>query len=268
MVHLSRIQRPTLSSSAALIALSLLSVGAAAQETSVSFFDDFNTFDRVRWYASDGWSNGPHQNCGWADKRVTLNDGILEIAFGPGEMAGRSFTCGEIRTRTAYKYGTYEARLKTPAGSGLNAAFFTYTGPTMNQPHDEIDFEVLAKDTGEISTGTYVSGKSGLGTPGNGNGRLLELPYASDSDFIQYGFVWAPDTIRFYANGELIRTIDVPHEIPTHEQNVFFSLWGSDTMTDWMGPFEAPAQPIKMELDWFGYTAPGESCLFPQSITC
>ena len=269
MVDLSRTRRPTLLRSAALLLLSVLATASVtAQEAGASFFDDFDSFDRVRWYASDGWANGDHQNCGWADNRVKLNDGILEIGFGPGQVAGRSFSCGEIRTRKAYKYGTYEARLKTPAGSGLNAAFFTYTGPTMKQPHDEIDFEVLARDTSKVSTGTFVSGKSGLGTPGNGNGRLLDLPYASDSDFIQYAFVWAPESIKFYANGELIRTIDTPHEIPTHEQNIFFSLWGSDTLTEWLGPFEAPAQPIKMELDWFGYTAPGDSCTFPQSITC
>jgi len=268
MFDLSRNQRPILSSGAALLALSLLSIPGFAQEAGASFFDDFNELDRVRWYASDGWSNGAHQNCGWSDKRVTLNSGILEIAFGPGEMAGRSFTCGEIRTRKAYKYGTYEARLKTPAASGMNAAFFSYTGPTMNQPHDEIDFEILTRDTSKVSTGTYVSGKSGLGTPGNGNGRMLDLPHPSDSDFIQYGFVWSPKSIEFYADGELIRTIDTPHEIPTHEQNVFFSLWGSDTLTEWMGPFVAPAAPVSMQLDWFGYTAPGESCLFPQSITC
>ncbi|WP_240232134.1 family 16 glycosylhydrolase [Devosia lacusdianchii] len=258
----------TLLSSAALLVLSALPAAAQTQQAGASFFDDFDRFDRVRWYASDGWANGTHQNCGWADNRVKLNNGILEIGFGPGQMAGRNYTCGEIRTRTAFKYGTYEARLKTPAGSGLNAAFFTYTGPTMKQPHDEIDFEVLARDTSKVSTGTFVNGKSGLGTPGNGAGRLLDLPHAADSDFIHYAFVWAPESIKFYADGELIRTMDAPHEIPTHEQNVFFSLWGSDTLTDWMGPFEPPAAPLKMELDWFGYTAPGEACLFPQSITC
>jgi endo-1,3-1,4-beta-glycanase ExoK len=56
--------------------------------------------------------------------------------------------------------------------------------------------------------------------------------------------------------------------IPTNPQRVFFSLWGSDTLTDWMGPFVAPAGPIAMEVDWVAFTAQGEACAFPESVLC
>ncbi len=42
--------------------------------------------------------------------------------------------------------------MKAATGSGLNSAFFTYIGPTDKKPHDEIDFEVLGKNTGKVQT--------------------------------------------------------------------------------------------------------------------
>jgi hypothetical protein len=46
-----------------------------------------------------------------------------------------------------YGYGTYEVRMRTGRGSGLNAAFFTYIGPVHDRAHHEIDIEVLLRDT-------------------------------------------------------------------------------------------------------------------------
>lgn len=237
---------------------------AMAQAT--SFFDDFNSLDSQRWYVSDGWANGAHQNCAWSAGQVKVIDGMLNVGFAPGQAAGRAYQCGEIQTRQAHGYGTYEARLKTPAGSGLNAAFFTYIGPQQQKPHDEIDFEILMKDTSAMQTTTFVNGKSGDGKVGSGQDH--KLPYPSDSDFTDYAMTWAPDKIEFFVNGELIRTMTEPSVIPTNPQRIFFSLWGTDTLTDWMGPFEAPAGPIAMQVDWVGFTAPGESCVFPQSVLC
>lgn len=233
-----------------------------------SFFDNFDKLDSKRWYASDGWSNGSFTNCGWVGSQVTVKNGILNVGFAKGTASGKPYSCGEIRTRQEFSYGTYEARLKTPKGSGLNAAFFTYTGPTMNRPHDEIDYETLIKDTSQTTTTTFVNNKSGDGTPGHGNGMHLALPYPSDSDFLDMAFIWTADRLDFYINRKLVRSITARNEIPTSPQNIFFSLWGSDTSKDWLGAFEDPGKPIAMQVDWFGYTVPGETCTFPDSILC
>ena len=252
--------------SAAPLLASLLLLPAVAMAQSASFRDTFDSLSTQRWYVSDGWSNGAHQNCTWSAGQVKAANGVLKVGFAPVPKGGRQYSCGEIQTRQAYGYGTYEARLKTPAGSGLNAAFFTYIGPQQGKPHDEIDFEVLLKNTSIVETTTFVNGKSGDGKVGAGQKHTL--PYPSDSDFINYAFTWEPGELRYYINGELVRTISDPVMIPTNPQRVFFSLWGSDTLTEWMGPMAAVTAPIAMEVDWVAFTAQGEACAFPESVLC
>jgi endo-1,3-1,4-beta-glycanase ExoK len=140
----------------------LLLLPAAAMAQSASFRDTFDSLSTQRWYVSDGWSNGAHQNCTWSASQVKAANGVLRVGFAPVPKGARQYSCGEIQTRLAYGYGTYEARLKTPGGSGLNGAFFTYIGPQQGKPHDEIDFEVLLKDTSIVETTTFVNGKRAM----------------------------------------------------------------------------------------------------------
>ena len=243
-----------------------LSQCAPAFAQGTAFHDDFDTLDTGRWYVSDGWSNGAHQNCIWSTDQAKVAGGQLNVGFAPKPKGDRQYRCGEIQTKTAYGYGTYETRMKTPAGSGLNAAFFTYIGPQQSKPHDEIDFEVLLANTAQVDTTTFVKGKSGDGTTGSGQSH--PLPGPSDADFITYAFTWEKDRIRFYIDGELVRTMDDPKTIPTNPQRIFFSLWGSDTLTDWMGSFTPVTTPIALEVDWVAFTPLGEACAFDKSILC
>ncbi|WP_201776052.1 family 16 glycosylhydrolase [Devosia geojensis] len=239
---------------------------ATAQGTGATFFDGFDGLDLGRWYVADGWATGDYSNCTWMDDLVKAEDGLLNVGYAPVPYKERENSCGALQTRTAFGHGTFEARLKTPSGSGLNAAFFTYIGPTQGAPHDEIDFEVLLRNTGEVQTTTFVNGVSGDGEVGSGQHHAL--PYPSDSDFIQFAVTWAPDRIDYYINNELVRTMTEPHTIPTNPQRIFFSLWGTDTLTDWMGEFERPAEPIAMQVDWVAFTALGEECQFDESVLC
>ncbi|WP_375597139.1 family 16 glycosylhydrolase [Devosia sp. Naph2] len=245
-------------------AVALLASPAALGQD--SFFDDFDQFDRARWYVSDGWSNGTHQNCTWTRDQISVVDGSLRVAFSPIPAGERLFRCGEAQSHASLGYGTYEARIKTPSASGLNAAFFTYIGPVHGKQHDEIDFEILTKDTTTVHTTTFVNGVSGDGQ--QGGAMYPELPYPADEDFIDYAFVWAADRVDFYVNGELVRSITDPRQIPFTPQRVFFSLWGTDTLNEWMGPFVAPSEPIAMEVDYFAFTALGAPCQFPESVVC
>jgi len=226
-----------------------------------SFFDSFDTLNAGRWYVSDGWANGAHQNCAWSKDEISVRNSMLDVGFAKATGAdNRDYICGEVQTKTAFGYGTYEARLKTPKGSGLNAAFFSYIGPPKAATHDEIDFEVLLKDTSRVQTGGYAANK-GV------KSHTPELPKPSDTDFIDYAFVWGPGSLKYYIDGKLVQSVDDPTQVQTQPQRIYFSLWGSDKLTDWMGPFVDPGT-VSMQVDWVAYTAPGEKCLFPQSITC
>ena len=257
-----------LCSGAAFLLVALASLAAApipsrAQDmpSSPSFVDDFTSFDRERWYVSDGWTNGAHQNCTWSKSMVSLSDGMVALGFEKRKLKDREFACGEIQTKKRFGYGVYEARMKTDTGSGLNAAFFSYIGPADKQPWDEIDFEVLTKDTSKVQVNSYILGKPK-------NEKLAEVEGGADEAFNDYGFVWEKDRLRWYVNGKLVQEVTNPAELPTHSQKIFFSLWGSDTLTNWMGPFSDPGRKVTMQIDRVAFTALGDPCQFPESLAC
>jgi endo-1,3-1,4-beta-glycanase ExoK len=234
-----------------------------AQSPEVSgnaFHDQFDALDRNVWFTSDGWTNGPHQNCDWSKQAVKVSDGTLKLSFLPGDSAsGQGHLCGEIQTNAAYHHGTFEARIRSDAASGLNAAFFTYIGPVHKAPHDEIDVEILTRDTGRVSLNTFVNGKEQ-------NGTTVPVDPTTDQAFHTYAFTWEPGSIRWFLDGkEVHRAAD---NLPVTPQKIYFSHWGTETLVDWMGPFTTPTAPLIMEVDWVAFTPLGTACQFPESVLC
>lgn len=235
---------------------------ASENENGKSFVENFNSIDNSRWYISDGWANGDHQNCVWSKNQVGISNGILKLGFVKQAAKGRDYVCGEVQTKERFRYGAYEVRLKAVAGDGLNTGFFTYIGPVHKQPHDEIDFEVLGKDPATVQLNQYVDGKS------VGDGKLVDVPGGADKGFNDYAFVWEQDRIAWYVNGKLVGEATDPTKLPTHASKIYMSLWGSDTLSDWMGKFVDPGAPVAAEIDRVAFTAEGDACQFADSIVC
>jgi endo-1,3-1,4-beta-glycanase ExoK len=235
-----------------------------AEETakSKSFVENFDELNRKRWFVSDGWTNGDHQNCTWSKDQVSVSDGTVKLGFAKQSLKGRDYVCGEIQTNRRFGYGVYEARFKAAAGSGLNTGFFSYIGPVHKQPHDEIDFEVLGKDPSKVQLNQYVDGKS------VGGEKLVDVAGGANQGFNDYAFVWEKDRIRWYLNGELVHEETDPAKLPSHNSKIYLSLWGSDTLKSWMGAFADPGAPVTAEIDRVAFTAPGEKCQFPESVAC
>jgi endo-1,3-1,4-beta-glycanase ExoK len=240
----------------------LLSPAAYAQQGAAgqSFVENFDSLDRSVWYVSDGWNNGKHQNCTWSKKQVKAESGALQLTFTEGKTGERDFACGEIQTKARFGYGTYEVRMKSATGAGLNSAFFTYIGPTDKKPHDEIDFEVLGKNTGQVQLNQYVSAK------GN-NEKLVPVAGGADQGFNDYAFIWEENRLRYFVNGKLVHEVTDKAKIPQNPQKIFLSLWGTDTLKQWMGAFSYN-QPTSMTIDRVAFTAIGEECRFPESVLC
>jgi endo-1,3-1,4-beta-glycanase ExoK len=239
----------------------MIAAPASAIDPSTSFLDNFDHFSTKRWYVSDGWSNGDHQNCIWSKNLLKLKDGVLTLAFRKQKIKDREYACAEIQTKTPLGHGTYEARMKTGAGSGLNAAFFTYIGPHHKKPHDEIDFEVLLKDPSKVQLNVYKDAEGG-------NEKLVPVAGGADGGFNDYAFVWKENQIDWFVNGEHIYTVSDPAKLPTNEQRILFSIWGSDNMIDWLGQFADPREAAFLEIDRVAFTALGEPCQFEGSVAC
>ncbi|WP_109576676.1 glycoside hydrolase family 16 protein [Aminobacter sp. AP02] len=248
--------------SVALVGLLAATGGALAEDaTGKSFVDNFDSLSSSRWFVSDGWDNGKHQNCTWSKDQLKLADGKLILTFEKKPFKNRDYSCAEVQTKQRFGYGTYEARMKTGTGSGLNAAFFTYIGPVHKQPHDEIDFEVLTKDPSKVQVNAYVGGKSN-------DEKLVDVAGGTDQGFNDYAFVWEKQRLRWYVNGKLVHEVTDASQLPSHPQKIFFSLWGTDTLREWMGAFVDPGKPVTMAVERVAFTALGEPCQFEGSVAC
>lgn len=246
---------------ALLMAAALPGAGMAeARAPGASFHDDLDWLLRTRWLVSDGWTNGAHQNCTWSSRAVSVKQGVLQMAFRPGPAGGPAWLCAEVQSRAEYGHGTFEARIKVEKGSGRNAALFTYIGPVHDRPHHEIDVEILTRAPGEVALNTFVDG-----TPVNG--ATLPVTPAADAAFHDYAFTSRPGWLGWYIDGVLVHEI-TGDGLPEMPQRLYLSHWGTETLTDWMGPFDPPAGPVVMEVDWIAFTAMGEPCAFPASVLC
>lgn len=230
---------------------------AAVEQGGPSFFDPFDRLDTGRWMVSDGWLNGDHQGCTWSRDNVSISRGVLQMTLGKAKDKSRPYRCAEIKTNGHLGYGTYEARMRTAAGSGMNTALFTYIGGG----HDEVDFEFLGKDPTSVQLNWF---KNGVG----GHETFPKLGFDASAGFNDYAFVWEPNRTRWYINGKLVREAKGT-DLPTRPGSMFLTLWNGTTVVDgWLGPMDASRTPVAADVDWAGFTRAGERCRFPQSVTC
>ena len=230
-------------------------------KTAPSFYDPFDRLDEGRWYISDGWVNGDHQACTWSRDNVSAAGGTLLLILRRAPDKLRSHRCAEIRTHAAHGYGTYEVRLRSASGSGLNTAMFTYSGPPMTKVHDEIDFEFLGKNPLQVQLNYFVAARGG-------HEKMAEIGADLSAGFNTYAFEWLPGTMRWFINGKLVRS-EAGAQLPSVAGQFFFSLWsGAPSIDGWLGAFDPAAGPVAAEIDWVGYTRPDEKCRFAGSVTC
>ncbi len=239
----------------------IVSISAAPGPRSSSFFDPLDRIDARRWYVSDGWVNGAMQGCIWAAENVKTSAGIMQLSLTKAPNRLRPYKCAEIRTHARLGYGLYEARIRTAAGSGLNTAMFTYSGPPLTKVHDEIDFEFLGKVPQRVQTNYFTAARGG-------HEAHIPLGTSGAAAFNRYAFEWLPGSMKWYVNGRLVRTVSGTGQ-PSVPGQFFLTLWSGTTAVDgWLGKFDASHLPVSAQVDWVAFTAAGEQCRFRESISC
>lgn len=241
---------------------------------SASFFEAFDAVSPERWFISNGWTNGAHQNCTWSAKNFRVSGGALELILrkngeddaAPEKAAEtRQFSCAELQTHETYGYGTYEVRASAAAAPGLVSAFFTYVGPTPHaqNPHDEIDFEFLGKDRQAVQLNYF-------GAAQGNHEYMAQLGFDASETMADYAFEWLPGSIRWFINGKLVHEARAEPDkpFPKTPGKIFLSLWASDNSEAWLGKFAYPGKPLVARFEWLAFTKTGESCRFPESVLC
>lgn len=213
------------------LALFALAARSEAQDTpsAAAFADNFAVLDESRWRISDGWSNGDWTANDWRRSQVRRTSSGIDITLARTRGGDKRFSSGELQSEDVYRYGYFEVRMRVPRGSGLVTGFFTYVRPGGENTWDEIDVEILGRNTRAIQLTYFRHGRRHITT--------LQLPFDAASGQHTYAFEWMPNYIRWYADGRMIHEETGENgPLPQATQRLYLHLWNSETLTDWLGP--------------------------------
>lgn len=205
--------------------------------------EDFRDGDSKLFFASDGWTNGSCFDCGWYKQNTSLENGMLSLTIDKDHSGQYNYSGAEYRTHDQYGYGYYETSMQAIKNDGVVSSFFTYTGPSENNPWDEIDIEILGKDTTKVQLNYYTNGV--------GNHEFMyDLGFDASEGFHTYGFDWQKDYIAWYVDGkEVYRVTD---NIPSTPGRIMMNTWPGITVDDWLKPFDGKT-PLTAHYQWVTY---------------
>jgi beta-glucanase (GH16 family) len=202
------------------------------------------------FFASDGWTNGSVFDCWWHKSNTSLENGMLTLTIDQDKGGKGMYSGAEYRTNKFYSYGYYEVSMQAIKNDGVVSSFFTYTGESDNNPWDEIDIEVLGKDTTKVQLNYYRNGQGG-------HEFMYDLGFDASEGFHTYGFDWQPDHITWYVDGKEAHTMW--GDVPKTAGKIMMNAWPgvSDPSKDpntieWLKPFNGKT-PLSAHYQWVTY---------------
>lgn len=229
------------------------SVAMAAPATKVKAADAFEVDlakgENALFEASNGWTNGMPFNCFWHKENVELKNGHLTLIVDKSsnpEADKVPYSGGEYRSKATYGYGRYEVVMKAIKNDGVVSSFFTYTGPSEGDPWDEIDFEVLGKDTTQVQLNYFRDGQGG-------HEKMIDLGFDAAEDFHTYAFEWRKDSIIWFVDGKEVFRRE-KENFPVTKQKIMMNAWNGLGVDEWLKPFDDSKLPLRAEYKSIKYT--------------
>jgi endo-1,3-1,4-beta-glycanase ExoK len=242
--------------------LAAAAIGAARSDARApaGFVDEMKTLDPARWFVSHGWSNGSFVGTDWRREQVRTGDGFATLVLEANDDAKEGFSSGEIQTHAFFRYGHFEVRLQAAKGEGVVTGFFTYTGPTFGDRWDEIDVEILGRNTRRVEFNYFTDGV-------NTGGVGIDLPFDAAEGMHVYGIEWLPDRINWYVDGTLLHTeAGARGPLPDRPQKLYIDLWNGRGVDGWTGRFRWRGEPVAARIDCVSYQprrGEGPACSSP-----
>jgi endo-1,3-1,4-beta-glycanase ExoK len=215
-----------------------------------AFIDRFDrtALDEDRWFVSDGWSNGDWMENDWRRSQVSVTPAGLQLALGPGPAGSdKPLASAEIRTHAAFRYGYFEVRMRVPRDPGLVTGVFTYTGAEGGAKPNEIDIEILGRDTRRVEVTIHENGRP--------TSRRVALPFDAADGFHTYAIEWLPSVVRWYADG--LRVHEQAGRAAsslTRPQQLILSPWASRQLRDWVGELDPSGGPWSLDIACVAYS--------------
>ncbi len=199
------------------------------------------------WECADGWTNGSMFNVTWRKNNVTFNEKKMQLIIEKDLLSTDDipYSGGEFRSTDFYGYGRYEVSMKAIKNNGVVSSFFTYTGPSDGNPWDEIDVEILGKDTTKVQFNYF--------TDSNGNHEYMhDLGFDAAEDFHTYAFEWHKDKIVWFVDG--VEVHSATENIPVTESKIMMNAWCGKGVDSWLNAFDDTNMPLTAEYEWIRFT--------------
>ena len=211
-----------------------------APNTSATMYSNFRAGSAGDFFASEGWTNGAPFDCWWYKQNAQIKGDHLELLI-DRNYDGKTnpdwacaYSGGEFRTNKFYSYGYYECSMQAIKNDGVVSSFFTYTGESDGNPWDEIDVEILGKDTTKVQFNYYRNGQGG-------HEFMYDLGFDASEGYHTYGFDWQPDHITWYVDGKEAHTMW--GDVPKTAGKIMMNAWpgkdkpGESGIRDWLNSF-------------------------------
>ena len=198
-----------------------------ARAQASSFFDGFDLFDAARWTKGDHSLGRSYLD----PNNVYVVNGHLRLKIPANTSEG-----AEIKSNELYDRGSYAARMRLPYAPSSITGFFLYYPP---DHASEIDIEIYNDSSRRVIFATYSGGRQTHTT-------TMELPFDPTTGFHTYRFDRAPGSLKFYADGRLMKTWK--RGLPKNPMNLYANTW----FPTWLGG-EQPPSDSYVRVDWIRY---------------
>jgi endo-1,3-1,4-beta-glycanase ExoK len=199
------------------------------------YFDLRQGFDEDEHWKANYVMDAPWFATGYTPRNVRFDKHGMTLVIQNKRMQRQPYTGAEFQISGFYGFGRYETIMKAAKGSGVVSSFFTHTDDYFDDPHDEIDFEFLGKNTRAVEL-NYFAGKRQQGA------KTIKLDYDAAEEFHLYAFEWTPTYIKWFIDGKLVHEVhgsNAKTPIPRSSQRVIANIWAAKgTALQWTGPVE------------------------------
>jgi beta-glucanase (GH16 family) len=199
--------------------------------------DEFegSSFDTIKWFRRNPTWLG-RQPAFFSEKNVTVRGGSLNLTMKkeePDDALRRrgynTYSSAAVKSRNTVLYGYFEIRARAMNSHGSSAFWFYDQAPDL---WTEIDvFEICGK--GERGN-QYNMNIHVFRTPLKNEHWSLHsewnAPFRFADGFHIFGLEWTPYVIRWYVDGDTVRTSE-----NTHWHQPLTMNFDSETMPDWFG---------------------------------
>jgi len=171
----------------------------------LAWADEFDgpALDAKKWdYRTDSrmWSTQKPEN-------VEISDGTLKLWLKKEDAGDKHYTGGGVISKQAFRYGYYEARMKTPPGAGWHTSFWmmlhngkSNTGPNAAcQELDVIENDSIHNNSYAVNVHKWKGEHVAFGT------KTVKTPDLS-ADFHIFGCEFTPITVKYFFDGALVQT--------------------------------------------------------------